>query len=213
MPQGRKHPDACGPVTIPDSEANTHVPDRPAEAERLRGLMARYQAGDLTAFDALYAGLVPAVRRYLRRTTRDADRVDDLVQEIFLQIHRARHTYDADYPPMPWVLAIARHVWLMHVRAAGRRPQSTDLVDAATLGMRAEADAYADRADVRAALATLPAGRRRPLIWHHVLGVSFREIAHRLGIREDAAKLRSSRAMAELRGVPATRSIKKDAHE
>ena len=36
-------------------------------------------------------------------------------------------------------------------------------------------------------------------MWHHVLGLSFREIATRLGIREDAAKLRSSRGMSELR--------------
>ena len=67
------------------------------------------------------------------------------------------------------------------------------------LSVRAEAEAYADRELVRDALAQVTPERRRPLVWHHVFGLSFREIARRLGIREDAAKLRSSRGMADLR--------------
>jgi DNA-directed RNA polymerase specialized sigma24 family protein len=53
--------------------------------------------------------------------------------------------------------------------------------------------------EVRDALAALPVSHRRPVVWHHVLGLSFRDIAMRLSIRETAAKLRSSRGIAELR--------------
>jgi RNA polymerase sigma-70 factor, ECF subfamily len=166
---------------------------------RLRALMAAYQAGDLDAFDQLYAVLSPPLGRWMRTYARDGTEAEDLVQETFLQIHRARHTYDAAYPVAPWAYAIARHVWLMHRRARSRRPQPQENVDDLNLGMRAEVDDYAERAEVRDALAALPASRRRPVIWHHVLGLSFREIAVRLSIRETAAKLRSSRGMAELR--------------
>jgi RNA polymerase sigma-70 factor (ECF subfamily) len=166
---------------------------------RLRALMAAYQAGDLDAFEQLYAVLSPALGRWMRTCARDGAEADDLVQETFLQIHRARHTYDAAYPVAPWAYAIAQHVWLMHRRARSRRPQPHENVDDLNLGVRAEVDRYAERAEVRDALAALPASRRRPVIWHHVLGFSFREIAVRLGIRETAAKLRSSRGMAELR--------------
>ena len=68
----------------------TRMPDE----VRLRALMVSYQAGDLTAFDQFYALLAPPIRGFLRRRLHDAERVDDLVQETFLQIHRARHTYD-----------------------------------------------------------------------------------------------------------------------
>jgi RNA polymerase sigma-70 factor, ECF subfamily len=176
-------------------DVTTRMPDD----VRLRALMRAYQAGDLQAFDELYGMLMPAVRRFLRRHSRDGERVNDLVQETFLQIHRARHTYDAAYPAIPWVLAIARHVWLMHLRASGRRPQANVDLDTVPLPVRADAASYAERHDLHAALDTLTAERRRPLLWHHVWGLSFREIAARLGIREDAAKLRSSRAMGELR--------------
>ena len=123
----------------------------------------------------------------------------DLVQEACLQLHRARHTFDPDYPVMPWVMAITRHVWLMHERTRRRRPRATVDVETIDVSVRADADAYAARADVRAALSGLTADRRKPVVWHHVIGLSFRDIAAKLGIREDAAKLRSSRGMAELR--------------
>lgn len=180
-------------------ENEREVIGRTPDEAKLRALMASYQGGDLAAFEELYAQLAPAVRRFLRRFTPDPDRIGDLSQETFLQVHRARHTYDPAYPPLPWVLAIARHVWLMHRRAASRRPQPNLDVEAIALTTRAEADAYPEKATVQAALAAMSPDRRRPVIWHHVWGLSFREIAARLGIRADAAKLRSSRGMAELR--------------
>lgn len=173
----------------------TRLPDE----IRLRALMVSYQAGSLEAFDQLYALLAPAIRGFVRRRLTDPESVRDLEQETFLQVHRARHTFDPAYPALPWVMAIARHVWLMHERSRRRRPQATVDIETLEPGVRAAADAYADRADVRSALARLSPERRRPVLWHHVIGLSFREIATRLGIREDAAKLRSSRGMGELR--------------
>jgi DNA-directed RNA polymerase specialized sigma24 family protein len=39
------------------------------------------------------------------------------------------------------------------------------------------------------------------VIQHHLLGFSFKEIAERAGIAETAAKLRSSRGVAQLRAI------------
>ncbi len=79
-------------------------------------LMARYQAGDGAAFEALYRELAPRLRRELLSLSCDAWRVDDLVQRTFLDIHRARRTYNPRSPLMPWVQAIVRHVVLSDVR-------------------------------------------------------------------------------------------------
>ena len=65
-----------------------------ASDTRLRELMQAYQSGRFEAFDDLYAAIAPALRRYLLSHARDAAKADDLVQETFLQLHRARHTYD-----------------------------------------------------------------------------------------------------------------------
>jgi RNA polymerase sigma-70 factor, ECF subfamily len=78
------------------------------EGLRLRELMREYQDGRFDAFDEIYASIAPALRRYLLSQARDGAKADDLVQETFLQLHRARHTYDPSFPLMPWAMAIAR---------------------------------------------------------------------------------------------------------
>lgn len=171
--------------------------------EALAEAMAGYQAGRLEAFDLLYAGLAVRLRPYLLSLARDAARADDLLQETFLQIHRSRHTYQPHLPVLPWAFAIARHVYLMDRRAASRRQrheigQPEHLAEPA---VRAESEAAADQDEVRRALEQVPQERRHALLMHHVEGLSFREIAARLGIRETAAKLRSSRGMANLRSI------------
>ncbi len=172
-----------------------------AQGKRLRQLMQEYQEGRFEAFDELYADLAPLLRRYLLGQARDAAKADDLVQETFLQIHRARHTFNPEYPLTPWAMAIARHVWLMHLRTASRRPRETDDVTEMELPVRAEAASFAARADVRRALGEVAAPRRDAVIQHHLLGFSFKEIAERAGIAETAAKLRSSRGIAQLRSL------------
>ena len=171
------------------------------EDPRLRELMREYQQGRFGAVDELYAVLAPALRRYLLSHVRDGAVADDLVQETFLQIHRARHTYDASLPLMPWAMAIARHVRLMDRRTTSRRPWATEDVAEMPLPVRADAASYADRLEVREALAQIGAPRRQAIVEHHVLGFSFKEIAAKAGIAETAAKLRSSRGIAQLRAL------------
>jgi RNA polymerase sigma-70 factor (ECF subfamily) len=169
--------------------------------ERLRQLMREYQSGRFEAFDEIYQSVAPALRRYLLSQARDAAKADDLVQETLLQLHRARHTYDPALPLMPWAMAIARHVWLMDRRTRSRRPWAPDDVTEMELPVRAEASALADQLEVRRALGQVAPARRDAVIQHHLLGFSFREIAEKAGIAETAAKLRSSRGVAQLRAL------------
>jgi RNA polymerase sigma-70 factor (ECF subfamily) len=163
--------------------------------------MRDYQDGRFEAFDEIYASIAPLLRRFLLSRTRDAATADDLVQETCLQIHRARHTYDPAFPLMPWVMAIARHVWLMDRRTRSRRPWATDDVTEMEMPTRGEAAAFVERTEVRRALGQVAPARREAVIQHHLLGFSFKEIAARAGIAETAAKLRSSRGMAQLRAL------------
>lgn len=167
--------------------------------ERLRELMVAYQGGAYDAFEALYASLIGPVRGWLTSVTRDATRAEDLAQDTFLQIHRARHTYDSAYPVMPWVMGIARHVYLMDLRIASRRPRYVAGEYATEPASAPEVDRHIEGAPVREALRHISPDRRGALLLHHIGGWSFREIARRFGIRETAAKLRSSRAMRQLR--------------
>ena len=73
--------------------------------------MQRYQAGDEDAFTELYRLTAPAIHRYLTRWV-DFSKAGDLLQETYLQMHRARRTYRAELPFRPWLYAIARNrIW------------------------------------------------------------------------------------------------------
>ena len=166
----------------------------------LQALMVAYQAGRVEAFDALYAALAPELRGYLRAACRDSARADDLVQDTFLQLHRARATYQPGLPVRPWVRGIARRVHLMDRRAAwrrGRREEAAAVDPLSTVGADPRHEGERDR--LERALAGVPAQVRRPFLLHHVFGFSFAEIAARLGIEVGAAKVRSSRARLRLR--------------
>lgn len=169
--------------------------------EGLVQLMIDYQAGRLDAFESLYAALAGDVRRFFAASVVDSAAVPDLVQQTFLEVHRARRTYRPPLPVRPWVFGIAVNVRRRHRRAlvsAGQQRRAP--LDAGAEPSSPPKDAVADLS-IRRALAQLPASRRRPWILHHVHGFSFDEIGRRLGIGADAAKLRSSRAMRALRSL------------
>jgi len=169
--------------------------------DELVRLMVGYQAGELAAFEGLYARLAAELRRYFQATGAEAA-ARDLVQETFLAIHRSRRTYQPGLPVRPWVFGIARNVLGRHRREAWRRSRTEDRDARPAEEMAAPAVALAlEPRDLAAALARLPAGRREAWVLHHVHGLSFQQIATRFRIGVGAAKLRSSRAMRALRAA------------
>lgn len=174
-----------------------------SRSDLLRALMAGYQEGNAESFEELYAALAPSLRRTLLAQVRDAARAEDLLQETFLQIHRARHTYDPALPLEPWAFAIARHVFLMHCRKAGRRREVPLEGAAAEVPSPAPSPEAAEvaRNELERALARLSPGRREAVLLHHHLGLSFDEAGERLGVRPAAARLQASRGIRMLRDI------------
>ncbi|MFN7988421.1 MAG: RNA polymerase sigma factor [Thermoanaerobaculia bacterium] len=178
------------------------MPDERAR-EEMAELMAAYQAGDESAFERLYAALAGPVRAYLLSLTRNPARADDLLQETFFHVHRARRTWDPARSARAWVYAIAHNVFLMAYRSDRRRGRHEELPadELPELPVPAEAESLATRDLVSRALGSLPVDRREAVLLHHVEGLSFQEVGAALGITTMAAKLRSHRAMGQLRAL------------
>jgi len=175
------------------------VVDRKAEEAQLIELMIGYQKGSMDDFSALYAKLSRPLVRYLWTFVRNSTTAEDLLQDTFLQIHRARQTYTPPRPVRPWVYAITRHVALMHLRSARRRKEVLPDEDLPEIPVPPEMESYADRATVFRLLAEVPRAGQEVLILHHLLGMSFQEVGQILGLATGTAKVRAHRALKTLR--------------
>ena len=165
--------------------------------------MVAYQGGEMEAFEQLYRKTANALRKYLLAMTLNASRAEELLQETFLQVHRARHTYQRPRPVKPWLFGIARHVYLMDCRAWHRRHrlEETGHEETPDLAIPSSFEVFAERDLLKRSLSLLSPEQREPLLLHHYWGLSFKEIAGVLGIREGAAKVRAHRALARLRSL------------
>jgi len=164
-------------------------------------LMLAYANGDERAFRELFQRYAPVLLRLCtRQVGRPAD-AQDLVQQTFLQLHRARRDFRADMRLRPWVMTIALNLARDLLRRRGRRPETR--VDEATLpAVPAGSGAYAD-ADVarrvRLALSGLPREQREVIELHWFEQLSFAEIAGIVGATSGAVRVRAHRGYVTLR--------------
>src|ERR1700712_5345281 len=87
---------------------------------RLAPLMRAAQDGDAKAYQALLRGCIPVIAAIARQQRLPPDRVDDVVQETLMTIHRARATYDPQLRFLPWLRAIAHRRAIDLLRRHGR---------------------------------------------------------------------------------------------
>lgn len=181
---------------------------RDPEDRDLVSLMKGYQDGRIECFEGIYAALGHQIVNYLTTLARNRARAEDLAQEVFLQMHRSRHTYTPPRPVKPWVFGIARNVFRMDRRKRGRlaRHETTVEEDLPVFPVDAFAEHFSERGGLARALEQVRENRREALLLHFVWGFSFREIGQLLGISRSAAKVRSHRGMKDLRELLADES-------
>jgi RNA polymerase sigma-70 factor, ECF subfamily len=124
-------------------------------------------------FGEAFAVHAPVVRRHLLRVgVPDAD-VDDLVQEVFLLLHRKREVVDGTWRIDPWLREVCRRVAAAYRRRAHRRHEVTvsNPPDEPSAGHTAESsiEKAEDEERLHSALGGLDA-QSRDLIAMHVLG-------------------------------------------
>jgi len=159
--------------------------------------------GSVDAFRAFYRANLPAVYGYLLARCGDAATAEDLTQETFLAavVELRRGTPVA--APRPWLLGIARHKLLDHLRRRGRdahRRAAWEVVEGVpddALPTLADEGATDDL--TRAALAALPPDQRAALLLRHGDGLSPPEVAAALGRSLHAAESLLARARAGFR--------------
>ena len=175
-----------------------------------KDLMARYCDGDASAFRALYALVSPRLLGYLMKMARSRAVAEDLLQQTFMKVHRARAAYVRGADPVPWIYSIAHRTFLDEARRQKRAivrvgdgdelpEQQADL--AGDLAERRD-EPRVDPELVQAtldALAELPAQQREAVVLTKLDGKSVAEAAEIAGTTVGAMKVRAHRGYEALR--------------
>jgi RNA polymerase sigma-70 factor (ECF subfamily) len=169
--------------------------------------MLAFRDGDVRAFDVLFQRWSAPLLRYLERMVRDAGTAEELVQEAFLRVYRARARYVPEARFATWLYKIATRLALNELRRPARRAphRSADDAGAHSLpdagpSVDAVVDARRRRKRVESELATLPERQRAALWLTAVEGLSYAEVSETLEVSEQAVKALVHRARSALVG-------------
>lgn len=169
--------------------------------DELQALMRKALSGDQQAYKALLQETSRLLRPYLTKHLSGSNEVDDLLQEILLSIHKARHTYDGSRPYKPWAYAIAKFRLQDHLRAH-YSDQLRHAVDIAEIEENLHEDVTESTIDyesIRGEVEKLPEKQAAILHMLHHEGFTAKEVAERMGMKESAVKVAAHRAYKLLR--------------
>ena len=174
-------------------------------------LMARGQNGDGAAYLRLLQEVTPYLRALAKRQHRDADDIEDAVQDVLLTVHAIRHTYDPSRPFGPWLVAIAHRRLVDRLRRQGR-------TSALETPLSAEHDRFAgaptnfeestDRNKLKEAVDHLPAQQQQAIRLLKLEEMSLKEAATASGMSIASLKVATHRAMISLRNMLTNESKK-----
>lgn len=173
-------------------------------------LMLRVRQGDAASFDELLRRYRLPLVKYFCRMVRDQALAEDLAQEAFLRVYKARHRYRPDARFTTWLYRIATNLALNAIRnARGRQPQGgggraedgetpLEFVDPKASVEQEMIETDRGRM-IREAIEALPENQRAAVVLHKYQDVDYRQIAGILKVSESAVKSLLFRAYETLR--------------
>lgn len=166
----------------------------PGEEERF--WVERAAQGDMSAFRAIYDRYLPKVVRHVTRVLGPTAEVEDVVQEVFVQMHRSLPNFRGESKLSTWIYRLTWNVAISHRR---RRRNIVDLSAVRALRLSTEEWKRLEARDLcRTLAATLegvPEDAREAFLLVDVQGMKLREVAEMTdtSINTVAARVRRTR--------------------
>ena len=182
--------------------------DRDAEAE----LMIQFQRGDEEAFAALVRGFQGRVVSLAYRYLGSAADAEDLAQEVFLRVYRAKETYEPSARFSTWIYRITANASLNFLRGRkARRKVTGEMPGADADGSSAEfedesAEAPGERLEkdelarvLRRIVDELPERQRLAILLNKYEGLSYEDVAASMDLTATAVKSLLTRARVNIK--------------
>lgn len=170
----------------------------------------RCRQGDPAAFEALYRAHAGRLFGLVSRMLGSAPEAEDVLQEVFVSVHRKMGSFRGDSSLSTWLYRIAVNHCLDHLRSRGARmARATESLDKEEAyeptAVEPQVPSAISRIDLERAIAQLPAGCRAAFVLHDVEGLDHGEVAARLGISEGTSKSQVHKARQRLRRLLSAR--------
>ena len=180
-------------------------------------LMLQVRDDNAAAFEELVLRYQSRLITVLQNLVRDRDRAEELAQDVFLRVYRARKSYLPEAKFSTWLFTIAHNVGSNAIRTMSRRREvNVALVDGGEAGVKPLDDLAAapsglmparqlDKAEltevVRAAVDSLNERQRMAILLAKFEHMSYADIAVTMGLSIKAVKSLLSRARENLRVI------------
>jgi RNA polymerase sigma-70 factor, ECF subfamily len=176
-------------------------------------IMLRVAAGDEAGFNYLVGKYHRAMSHFLYRMVHNQAVAEELAQEVFLRVYRARDSYRAEARFTTWLYRIATNLAVNHARdTRHERAAQTIYLDApdeetGTTPDLADDDPSVEQrmlrdermAAIRSHVMALPERQRMAVLMHKYQGMDYRQIGEVLKLSESATKSLLFRAYQTLR--------------
>jgi RNA polymerase sigma-70 factor, ECF subfamily len=173
-------------------------------------LMVRVRDGDSASFGILLEKYRSPVVHFLFRMVQNQAIAEELAQEVFLRVYRARGTYEPSAKFTTWLFRIATHLALNELRdSRGEKLQERLDQDSGEMPVRQIRDrrptveqhllSEARLDEVRKAVSSLPEKQRAAVLMHKYEEMEYSQIARVLSCSESAVKSLLFRAYETLR--------------
>ena len=134
--------------------------------------------------------------------TRSPQESEDLLQDIFLQVHRKLDSYRGEAALGTWLYRLAIRQCLDFLRSRqGRMQANSSTFEESGLEMPSTRETPGARIDIERAVARLSEGCRVAFVLHDVEGLEHKQIAEMLGVSESTSKSQVFKARMKLRAM------------
>lgn len=164
-------------------------------------LVAAANAGDASAFDALYHRYKQWVVNLATRFTGDSDQALDVLQETFLYLLSKFPGFRLTSRLMTFLYPAVKNLSIAARRKTAKFAGGGQGLDAVAAAIPARPN------EVSAVVSKLPEGQQEVVLMRFVDGLSLEEIATALQIPVGTVKSRLHNALAALRGDPAVQKF------
>ena len=172
------------------SETEQNVWLRDPDVQR----MLRVQNGDESAFGELVEAYQNRLIGIFNHLLRDPDAAEDLAQEAFLRVYRARERYRPTAKFSTWLFRIANNLALNNRRSKSRRKEiNLKASESGPLGMNPQEQL------ARGALDTLNDRQKMALLLNKFEHMSYQDIAASMDLSVQAVKSLLTRARENLK--------------